>query len=61
VWAFLELLPGARLTPTEVLSYCRGQIAPFKIPDQVRFVARLPTTVTDKVQRYKLREMVHDR
>jgi acyl-CoA synthetase (AMP-forming)/AMP-acid ligase II len=60
VWTFLEMLPGAVLTPTEVLNFCRGQIAPFKIPDQVRFVERLPTTVTDKVQRYKLREMAHD-
>jgi acyl-coenzyme A synthetase/AMP-(fatty) acid ligase len=60
VWAFLELLPGARLTPTEALNFCRGQIAPFKIPDQVCFVDRLPTTVTDKVQRYKLREMARD-
>ncbi|MBN1660177.1 MAG: AMP-binding protein [Anaerolineae bacterium] len=60
VWAFVELLPGARLTPTDVLNFCRGQIAPYKIPDEVRFVERLPTTVTDKVQRYRLREMADD-
>ncbi|MBN1954274.1 MAG: acyl--CoA ligase [Anaerolineae bacterium] len=60
VWAFVELLPGAKLSPTEVLNFCRGQIAPFKIPDQVRFVERLPMTVTDKVQRFRLREMACD-
>jgi fatty-acyl-CoA synthase len=57
VWAYLELQPGARLTAKEALNFCRGQIAPFKIPAQVRFVERLPTTVTGKVQKFKLREM----
>ncbi len=57
VWAFLELAPGAALTVEQVREFCLGQIAPFKIPAQVRFVERLSTTVTDKVQRFKLREM----
>ena len=57
VWAYLELQPGATLTAKEVLSFCRGQIAPFKIPAQVRFVERLPTTAAGKVQKFKLREM----
>jgi acyl-CoA synthetase (AMP-forming)/AMP-acid ligase II len=57
VMAFLELQPGARLTVKEVLNFCRGQIAPFKIPEQIRFVERLPTTATNKVQKFKLREM----
>jgi fatty-acyl-CoA synthase/long-chain acyl-CoA synthetase len=57
IWAYLELQPGAKLTAKEVLNFCRGQIAPFKIPAQVRFVERLPTTVTGKVQKFKLREM----
>ncbi len=57
VWAFLELAPGATLTAAQVREFCLGQIAPYKIPEQVRFVERLPTTVSGKVQRFKLREM----
>lgn len=57
VWAYLELQPGAMLTTNEVLNFCRGQIAPFKIPAQVRFMERLPTTATGKVQKFKLREI----
>lgn len=57
VWAYLECYPGAHVTVAEVLDFCRGQIAPFKIPERVRFVERLPVTVTDKVQRFRLREM----
>jgi len=57
VWAYVELQPGATLTVKEVLNFCRGQIAPFKIPAQVRLVDRLPTTATAKVQKFRLREM----
>ena len=59
VWAYLELYPGAKLTSKEVLDFCRGQIAPYKIPEQVQFVERLPVTVTGKVQRFELREMIN--
>jgi len=57
VWAFVELHPGAALTTRQMLDQCRGQIAPYKIPEQVRFVERLPLTATGKVQKYKLREL----
>ncbi len=57
VWAFLELAPGATLTAGQVREFCLGQIAPFKIPEQVRFVEHLPITVTGKMQRFRLREM----
>jgi fatty-acyl-CoA synthase len=57
VWAYVERVPGAELSAGEVRSYCRGQIAGFKVPSQVRFVERMPLSVNDKVQRYKLREL----
>jgi acyl-CoA synthetase (AMP-forming)/AMP-acid ligase II len=57
VWAFVELEPGAELSAAEIRASCRGKIAGFKVPSQVRFVERMPLSVTDKVQRYKLREL----
>ncbi len=57
VWAYVQLVPGAEASATELRSFCRGKIATFKVPSQVRFVERLPLSVTDKVQRYKLREL----
>ncbi len=57
VWAYVELVSGATLSAREVRSYCRGNIAKFKVPSQVRFVEKMPLSVTDKVQRYKLREL----
>jgi fatty-acyl-CoA synthase len=57
VWAYVERVPGAEVSATELRSFCRGKIATFKVPSQVRFVERMPLSVTDKVQRYKLREL----
>jgi fatty-acyl-CoA synthase len=50
---------GCALTEDEVRRFCRGKIAPYKIPKAVRFVADVPRTPSphgDKVQRVKLRE-----
>lgn len=56
VWAFVEPYPGARLDAAEVLAHCRKQLAPFKVPAEVRFVERLPVTATGKVEKYRVRE-----
>ena len=55
VCAFLELQRGSTLTVQDVHAFCRGKIAPHKIPDDVRFLDRLPVTATGKVQKYRLR------
>jgi len=57
VWTYLELVPGTQITVKEVLDFCRGQIAPFKIPEVVRFVEELPVSATGKVRKFMLREM----
>jgi fatty-acyl-CoA synthase len=38
--------------------FCRGQITHFKIPRFVRFVDEYPMTVTGKVQKFVMREMM---
>ncbi|MHB8148145.1 MAG: AMP-binding protein [Vulcanimicrobiaceae bacterium] len=40
----------------ELIEFCKAQIAAFKAPREVEFVAALPRTQTGKVQRFKLRE-----
>jgi fatty-acyl-CoA synthase len=55
--AWIRLKPGATLTEDEVNAFCRGKIAHYKVPRYVVFVEEFPTTVTGKVQKFKLREM----
>ena len=48
---------GKILAEQEVKDYCRGKVAHFKVPRYVVFVDEFPTTVTGKVQKYRLREL----
>jgi fatty-acyl-CoA synthase len=57
VCAWVRLKPCARVTEDEVKQFCRGRIAHFKVPRYVLFTEEYPTTVTGKVQKFKLREM----
>jgi fatty-acyl-CoA synthase len=59
--AWIRLKAGTTLTEEEVRSFCRERIAHYKIPRYVVFVTEYPTTVTGKVQKFKLREMGIDR
>ena len=56
VLAWIRLHPGESATDQEIREFCRGQIAHFKIPEHIRFVDAFPTTVTGKVQKYRIRE-----
>ena len=58
VTACLVLEPGASLPAAAVLDFCRKQLAPYKVPDEVRFLDELPMNPAGKVQKYILREMV---
>lgn len=51
--AFVERVPGAELDEAELLSFCDGRIARFKIPRQVRFVEEWPMSST-KIQKFRL-------
>jgi acyl-CoA synthetase (AMP-forming)/AMP-acid ligase II len=57
--AFVELVPGAELTEDEVIEYCRGQIASFKVPRHVRFLSaeEWPMSAT-KMQKFRLKERI---
>jgi fatty-acyl-CoA synthase len=44
-------------TEGEIVEFCKGKIAHFKIPQYIRFVEAFPMTVTGKIQKYKMREV----
>ena len=47
---------GAALRPEDVVEFCRGRIAHFKVPKHVRIVEELPMTVTGKPQKFVMRD-----
>ncbi len=56
VAAWIVLKAGESLTEEGIKTFCRGQIAHYKIPRYVRFVAELPMTVTGKPQKFIMRD-----
>jgi fatty-acyl-CoA synthase len=58
--AWVRLRDGHRATEDEIRDYCRGQIATYKIPRYIRFTAEFPTTVTGKIQKFRMREISVD-
>jgi fatty-acyl-CoA synthase len=52
--AFIVPEPGASLTEAGVIAYCREQLAHYKAPKSVRFIAELPHNATGKVTKHLL-------
>jgi len=55
--AFLELRPGAVVTPEEIIAHCKKALAGFKVPRAIVF-GDLPRTSTGKIQKFELRARV---
>ena len=53
--AFIELKDGAVATEAELIAFCTGKIARFKIPRKVCFVSDWPMSAT-KIQKFQLRD-----
>jgi fatty-acyl-CoA synthase len=54
--AWVKLKQGQHATEDELREFCRQSLAHFKAPRYWKFVDSFPTTVTGKVQKYKIRE-----
>ena len=57
ICAWVRVSHGQDATEDEIREFCRGQIATYKIPRYIRFSTEFPTTVTGKVQKYRMREI----
>ena len=57
ICAWVRLREGHPATSEELRAFCRGQIATCKIPRYFRFTTEFPTTVTGKIQKFRMREI----
>ncbi len=53
--AFVELKTDATVTTAELVAHCKGLLAGYKVPREIRFEA-IPKTSTGKIQKFQLRE-----
>ena len=57
VRAVVVVAPGQELTFEELQAHAAGQLARYKVPTSVNFLAALPHSLTGKVSRARLREL----
>ncbi len=55
ICAWIVLEPGQSMSADEIVSFCAGRIAHYKVPRHVRFVAEFPLTATGKPQKFVMR------
>ena len=58
--AWIKVRPGASLSEHDVLQFCKGRIAHYKVPAHIRFVEDYPMTVTGKIQKFIMRQAMID-
>ncbi len=59
--AWIVLRPGTAATPAELRQHCEGEIAHYKIPRYFEFVDEFPMTVTGKIQKFIMRDVMIER
>ncbi len=58
VCAWIVLRPGTQLDAADLTAFCKGAIAHYKAPSQIRFVREFPLTVTGKPQKFDMRRQM---
>jgi fatty-acyl-CoA synthase len=57
--AFVQIKNGAHATEDELIEYCVGKIATYRVPRYVRFITEWPMSGT-KIKKHVLRDMIRD-
>ena len=56
--AWVIAKPGQTMSEDEVRAFCQGQIAHYKVPRYIRIVDAFPMTVTGKIQKFRIRQIM---
>lgn len=57
VMAWIKVREGKKLTEVELIKFCKGQIAHYKVPKYWKFVDEFPMTISGKVRKVEMREI----
>jgi crotonobetaine/carnitine-CoA ligase len=57
VKANVVLREGEDLAPEDLIQYCNERMAYFAVPRYLEFVEALPKTPTNRIEKYRLREL----
>ncbi|KPE49387.1 AMP-binding protein [Chryseobacterium indologenes] len=57
VMAWIKVRKGFEVTESELLEYCKGRIAHYKVPKYWKFVDEFPMTISGKIRKVEMREI----
>lgn len=57
VMAWIKVRAGETITEEELVDFCKGQIAHYKIPKYWKFVDEFPMTISGKVRKIEMKEI----
>jgi fatty-acyl-CoA synthase len=58
VAAWVKVREGQQVTEEEIRAFCKKSLAHYKVPRHVRLVKEFPQTVTGKIQKFRMREVM---
>ncbi|XP_071453426.1 medium-chain acyl-CoA ligase ACSF2, mitochondrial [Hetaerina americana] len=58
VCAWVRCKKGMYSTTEELKTFCKGKISDYKIPKHIKFVEDFPKTVTGKIQKFRIQEIM---
>jgi fatty-acyl-CoA synthase len=56
--AWIKLKAGQQATADEIREFCKQKLAHYKVPRHVRLVDSFPQTVTGKIQKFRMRDIM---
>lgn len=57
VMAWIKVRKGFTITEEELIEYCKGKIAHYKVPKYWKFVDEFPMTISGKIRKVEMREI----
>ena len=61
VATWIQLKPGESCETNEIIEFCAGQIAHYKVPAYIEIVTEFPMTVTGKIQKFVMRDRMSEK
>lgn len=61
VVAFVQLLPGSTVTPSDLMAHAARLLTPYKRPSEIIIVDALPAASTGKILKHRLADAARDR
>jgi len=59
--AFVQLLPGSTVTPSDLMAHTARLLTAYKLPSEIIIVDALPAASTGKILKHRLADAARDR